>query len=308
MMNKYKNTLLLLFSVVSLSLQACTREVYEEFSDTDLKVLHEKTYAISPGKALKLEGYSGDITLTTWDKPEVYVKILGNDRAEDRIEFSFDNSDEMVEIYAKNKSFWNSGNGIRMKFEVKVPSNFNPDVYTSGGDVKIAGVSGKVSAKTSGGNISAKFIKGQMRISTSGGDINLEETKGRIYGETSGGNINAADFNGTLNVSTSGGDIRLNGSDADIEASTSGGNVELRYTGENKGISLSTSGGDIDVYLPSDFNASAYLSSSGGDVECNITTNNIKKISSSKFEADLNNGGKELVAKTSGGSIAVRKR
>jgi hypothetical protein len=308
-MHNHKNILFLtLIVLVSLSLQACSREVYEEFTDTELQVLYEKTYSISPGKALRLEGSSGDITLTTWDKHEVYVKIMGNDRAKERIDFTFDHNKDIVEIIAKNKSFWNSGSGIRMRFEVKVPSDFNPEVYTSGGDIKVAGVSGKVSAKTSGGDIAAKFIKGHLRISTSGGDINLEDTKGRTYAETSGGNIEASKFTGTLKVSTSGGDIRLDGDNADIDASTSGGNVSLKYSGENKGINLSSSGGDINVYVPADFNASAYLSTSGGSVECNLPANNIQKISSSKFEADLNNGGKELVAKTSGGSVSVYKR
>jgi len=303
-----KSFLRALVTLTAISLQACSREVYDEFTDNDLQVLHEKTYQISPGKALKLEGSSGDITVTTWDKPEVYVKILGNERAKQKIEFSFNSNNEIVEILAKNKSFWNSGSGIKMQFEVKIPTSFNPELYTSGGDIRIAGVKGNVSAKTSGGDVSAKYIKGQLRVTTSGGDIRFEDTKGKIYAETSGGDINAADFNGALEVSTSGGDIKLDGDNANIDASTSGGNVELRYSGENKGISLSTSGGDIDVYLPSDFSAAAYLSSSGGDVSCELSSNNVQTITSSKFEADINNGGKELVAKTSGGSINVKKK
>jgi DUF4097 and DUF4098 domain-containing protein YvlB len=303
-----KSVLPAIIILAALSLQACNREVYDEFTDTNLHVLHEKTYQISPGKELKLEGSSGDITVTTWDKPEVYVKILGNERAKQKIEFYFDSNNDRVEIIAKNKSFWNSGSGIKMQFEIKIPSSFNPDLYTSGGDIRIAGVKGNVSVKTSGGDVSAKYINGQLKVSTSGGDIKLEDTKGKTSAETSGGDITANEFNGTLHVSTSGGDIKLDGENADIDASTSGGSIELRYSGENKGINLDTSGGDISVYLPSDFNAAAYLSSSGGDVNCELPANNVKTISSSKFEANINNGGKQLVAKTSGGSVDVHKR
>ena len=72
----------LLFLSFSLTSAACRKEQYFDFNgDRDLKVLHEKTFSISPGKTLKVEGSSGDITLTTWDKSEVYVKILGNDKA-----------------------------------------------------------------------------------------------------------------------------------------------------------------------------------------------------------------------------------
>ena len=77
--------------------------------------------------------------------------------------------------------------------------------------------------------------------------------------------------------------------------------------GENKGIDIGTSGGSIKLRLPEDFNASARLSTSGGSITCTLNTTNISKITSSKFEADLNKGGNQLVAKTSGGDIEVLK-
>ncbi len=50
------------------------------------------------------------------------------------------------------------------------------------------------------------------------------------------------------------------------------------------------------------------LSTSGGDVSCNLSLNNVTKLSESKIIADLNNGGKEFIAHTSGGDIVVRKK
>jgi hypothetical protein len=35
---------------------------------------------------------------------------------------------------------------------------------------------------------------------------------------------------------------------------------------------------------------------------------NVKKLSSSKFEGDINSGGNKLVAKTSGGTIVVNSK
>ena len=294
---------ILLFTVTSF---ACTGNYSR--GDGNLKVLQEKTFQISPGKDLKLDTSVGDIMITAWDKSEVYVKILGNKKAMEKMEFSFDNDENFVEIIAKKEGFFNFwGSGINLRFEIQVPATFNNEVHTSGGDIKLFSVKGNNFLKTSGGNIFVKNTEGELNISTSGGEIVLDNNKGNIEASTSGGDIEGKDFLGNLNVSTSGGNIHLKGSNSKIIAETSGGNIDLEYEGENKGIELSTSGGDILVKLPPDFNASALMSTSGGDISCNLTANNAKKISSTKFEADLNNGGNRLIVKTSGGDIVVEK-
>jgi DUF4097 and DUF4098 domain-containing protein YvlB len=258
----------------------------------DLKVLKEKTFQISPGKNLKVEASSGDVSVTSWDKNEVYIKILGNKNAEEKMKFDFYNDDDNIEVVAKgdHSIFGWFFNRIKLKFEIKVPINFNEKIKTSGGDVY------------------SRNISGNLNISTSGGDINVENVNGIFDLSTSGGDISGMNFHGNLEASTSGGDINLKGSDSKIKASTSGGDVYLDYEGKNNGIELSTSGGDIQIKLPQDFDASAKMHTSGGDISCQLTANNAKKISSTRFEADLNKGGNPLYAETSGGDIEVRKK
>ncbi len=258
----------------------------------DLKVIKERTFQISPGKDLKIEASSGDVSISSWDKNEVYIKILGNEKAEDKMKFEFYNDENKVEVVAKGEHWlmgWFSS-GIRLRFEIKVPIKFNEKIRTSGGDVYTTNVSGN------------------LNISTSGGDIKFDNVDGMFDVSTSGGDISGMNFQGNLDASTSGGDINLAGSDSKIEASTSGGDIYLDYQGSNKGIDLSTSGGDIQLKLPADFNASAKMQTSGGEISCELTANNAKKISSSKFEADLNKGGNPLYVETSGGDISVLKK
>ena len=272
--------------------------------------MKERTFPISSGKLLTLEVSSGDVLITTWDKSEVYIKVLGNEKAKEKVDFNVSGDDKEVKVIAKrdgNVFNWFSS-GINMRFEIKVPKQFNNNVSTSGGDIRIADIEGTSNIRTSGGDISMKRLTGRVKANTSGGDINLDNGEGELYFSTSGGDIVAVDFKGDLEVSTSGGDIKLKGSDSKVNAETSGGDIVLSYTGENKGILLSSSGGDITAEVPSDFNASAKFSTSGGSVSCNLSTNNVAKVSSSKFEADLNNGGNSFIAKTSGGDIDIRKK
>lgn len=239
----------------------------------DHDLIQERSFPISPGKDLRIKVGGGDINVSTWDKHEVNIKVFGNNNAKEKLEFKFDNSESFVELVTESKnSFSNWFKNISFKVEVKVPSEFNSKLHTSGGDVKVVG------------------ITGTQEISTSGGDVVCN------------------DFDGIIDASTSGGDITLRGSNAQVTAHTSGGDVSLDYSGENMGIDLSTSGGDIRVKLPEQFNADMKLSTSGGEVSCNLTMNNASRISEHKIIAELNNGGNEFIAHTSGGDIDVWKK
>lgn len=241
-------------------------------SKADKKVIKEKSFQISPGKKLNIEADGGDIIVTTWSRSEVYVKIIGNDKAADKFDFSFNATSEEITITAEKKSGWSWFSNINLKFEIKVPENFNINANTSGGDIKVGGVNGGIYLKTSGGD---------------------------IWGDR---------FEGNFFAKTSGGDINIFCKNAKIEASTSGGDIDLEYTGINQGIELKTSGGDIDVKIPEDFDAKAELKTSGGDVDCNLTLSNVSKLSESKIDANINKGGKPLIAITSGGDISVYKK
>ena len=306
-LHKKLDLTILLFSLLFVSSSySCTDS---EYMDEKLKVLHDKTFPILPGNDFKLDASSGDIIISSWNRNEVRVKILGNDKAKEKVEFSFNDSEDRIEVEAKyDWSLFMMIKGIKLRFEVQVPREFNIDAVTSGGDIKLQNVKGKIVTKTSGGDINLTDLNGNIEVTTSGGDISFNNSYGDINVSTSGGDIKGNKFSGSLEVSTSGGDISLIGSNARISGSTSGGDISLDYSGQNHGIELTTSGGDITARLPKNFNASANLSTLGGNIKCDFTGNNAVKISSTEFEADINNGGNSFVLKTSGGDIVVKKK
>ncbi len=303
-------TLTLLLFSVTISLSACSVTYNGDSGSKDLSVIHEKTFQISSGKTLRINTRPGDVMVTPWEKNEVYIKVFGNDKAREKMEFEFNgNSDEVVVTGKYENKFLNWGNsGIKLRYEIKTPSNFDVEVSTSGGDVRVGGIKGSITLKTSGGDVDIKETRGSLIISTSGGDITLENPEGKTKASTSGGDIKGVNYKGDLKVSTSGGDISLNGGNGSISAKTSGGDIKLDYSGNNEGIELATSGGDIDIYVPSDFKASIKLSSSGGDVDSDFKTENQTSRKKRKLEGDINGGGPLLTAKTSGGEINLRKK
>lgn len=278
----------------------------------DLKVLKERTFATSPGKELTLETATGDIYVSVWDKQEVYVKISGNRKAAEKLQYKFNSSSSGVNIVVKKESgfqWLNFGSGMYVKFEVKIPRQYNTSFRTAGGDVKIYNQEGIAKISTSGGDITLINTKCETHSSTSGGDINVDNNKGSLSLSTSGGDINVTGFDGNLSASTSGGDIKLKGKSGRVSASTSGGDIFLEYdNSSNYGIDLGTTGGDIKVVLPADFKANAELGTTGGDIECDHMITRTRKISHSRFDADLNGGGNKLDCHTTGGDIKILKK
>ena len=238
-----------------------------------LETLHYRTFKISAGKNLLLDTESGDITITPWEKNEVEVKILGNERARERMKFSFDADDNKIKVSGKRDgSGWSWFSNMELKYEIQVPANFNIDISTAGGDIKAGGVSGTILLNTSGGDIWTDRCTGSIELKTSGGDINIYT------------------------------------SNSPVIARTSGGDIELEYSGANKGIELKTSGGDITVKVSSDIRASIELSTSGGHVSnSGIKINNATKMSRTKIFGEINGGGEKLIARTSGGDVELKK-
>ena len=111
-----------------------------------------RTFNVSKGGKLEVRIDIGEIIIRTWDKNEVYVK--------------YEEWDEEGELRISQK-----GNTIEIEsgssydgsdLEVTVPSQFNLDLNTTGGDINILNnISGKVECSTSGGNVTTKEINGE---------------------------------------------------------------------------------------------------------------------------------------------------
>ena len=276
----------------------------------DLELLKEKKFKVKSAQLLTLKTDIGDVIIKTWEKEEALVKIYGDRKAEQKMEFSFDQDESGFYIIGEKDggSFFSWFSSIDLKYEIIVPNFFDLDLKTSGGDIMIKNIEGELSLKTSGGDIYIKSADGNLVAGTSGGDITLQDFAGNSDLSTSGGDIEVDSKNGKVFASTSGGDIFLKASEGEVSANTSGGDISLKYNGEHKGISLVTSGGDIDVVLPTNLNADVELKTSGGDLDNNFSNNKMTKVSKTKLTGKYNNGGPKLVCKTSGGDISIREK
>ena len=323
--NHVKFLTLVLFAVAAMTARA------------ELDVI-TKTFPVKAGGKLTVNVDRGSIHITTSDSDKVDVKItrelklVSAAEAKDvftkhQIKLASTNNEVIIDAPNPQKgfSFNNPFNRLHVDYVIAIPKKFDINVKTAGGNIDVEDLQGHAVVSTSGGNLKFDVIKGPLKahtsggnitliktegdadVSTSGGDLRLGEIEGNLVANTSGGNITLEKTKGTVKASTSGGDIHVKEAYGPITAHTSGGNVSVQLNAQPKAAcSLKTSGGNVDVKLNAKVALDLNAQTSGGRITSDFP--GIFNKQKTKLDAQINGGGTDLVLKTSGGDITIRKQ
>lgn len=284
----------------------------------------EKSYTVSPGGTLRIETDGGLIRVQPSTDSMVKItarqKIRAGSEAEadellKKLELTFDAQGADVTATAKYERptmgvRWGN-QPVEVDFVVTVPARYSVNLKTSGGDIVVGDLDGKVRARTSGGDVKLGKISGEIAASTSGGNVALIEGGAGAELGTSGGDITIGRVVGATVAHTSGGNIKAAQVENILEARTSGGNVSAGFVGGLRGdCLLSTSGGKVKVTVEPTAGFRLDASTSGGDVEAAGFTITIEKggVGKSRLLGAVNGGGPVLKLRSSGGDIVVGKR
>ena len=129
--------------------------------------------------------------------------------------------------------------------DVYVPSTYNVEASTGGGNISMEDVNGRASLSTMGGNIATGNIHGSAHLQTSGGHITVKNVNGDLTAETGGGHLSAGAIGGNASLRTVGGHIRVTSVAGSAHLETGGGNVTLEHSGAQ--LVAETAGGQINV-------------------------------------------------------------
>jgi Putative adhesin len=284
----------------------------------------EKTFAVQPGGTLTVNTQGGDIRVLAGGDQEVRIVARQRfPRADTEAEadevmrdltFELTQQGNDVSVLTKSDrrlSGFNWGNRVQIDFTITVPSRYAADLRTSGGDITVGGLTGRLSAQTSGGDIDLARIDGEINAATSGGDIALAEGTAGARLRTSGGDIRVGRIAGKADLETSGGDIEVRSAGASVDASTSGGDVAATFEGGVPAdASLSSSGGDIVARIRQASSFRLDASTSGGNVDAAGLTLTIERggVGKNRLVGSVNGGGPLLKLRTSGGDIRIIAR
>ncbi len=283
----------------------------------------QQTFDVKPDGKLVIENINADIEIYTWEKNQVEIKEFAKFDV-----YTEEEANERIKHWKKQYS--QTGNTIKIsgsghfdcencKFVIKVPTRFNIDTKTRGGDVLINGLAGNVNASTSGGDMEMYEISGTVTARTSGGDLEFYNIKGQLDAKTSGGDIEMGNILGDAIIVTSGGDIELENATQKVLLKTSGGDITVKdlagptemttsggdikvydFTGPT--LDFKTSGGDIEMY---NIKGVLVASTSGGDIEGKTFLSPVQ-VKSSGGDIELVDVQAALKANTSGGDIDIK--
>jgi len=286
-------------------------------------------FNVAPGGTLHVDADVGSIRVTSGSTQGIGVVVERNGSADalKKFEVTYDQSGNDVTIRGRyeNVHHWFSfGNDLDVRFVITVPSQFNVDLKTSGGDVEVGDLQGRAVAHTSGGDLTLGHINGSVEAHTSGGNVKLESSQTAVL-KTSGGDIRAGDVAAHLEARTSGGSIEVHHAGdvyarssgggivveqvgGTIDASTSGGSIKVAMARQPSAEShLSTSGGNITLSLASDIKVDIDAHTTGGEVDTDVPVELLGKQSEGRLTGHIHGGGPRLELRTSGGDIRVRR-
>ena len=296
-----------------------------------------RNFNVRPGGTITIDADIGDIKVTS-GAANVSVDVIRRARTSSRshadelfkdldVSFAQEGNDVRIRSRYNHPTSWFHWNtDLDVHYVVNVPSQYNVDLTTSGGDITVSDLNGQVRAKTSGGEVSLGRINGLVDAHTSGGDVSMAGSHANAMLSTSGGDIKVGDAAGSLSVKTSGGSIDIRRAGSDVKAYTSGGSIEIgdaggvidatssggsiraRLSRQPHGDSkLSTSGGGITVSLAPNVALDIDAHTSGGDVASDVPLTILGKQNDSSLNGKLNGGGPKLVLRSSGGDIRLQK-
>lgn len=130
-----------------------------------------------------------------------------------------------------------------------------------------------------------------------------------------------------LDLATTNGELEIDGATAEVRARTVNGGIDARSLGgpvtartTNGGISVRmgdagsqdlsyhTTNGSIEIELPASFDADVEMRTTNGAIETDFPVTVQGRFSPRHLEARIGNGGRRLEARTTNGSITLRKR
>lgn len=249
----------------------------------------QETFDANNGGGLKVQTDVGKFTINTHTKAtiDVTVEIEGKDKDDFMVEFIPKDGNLQI-IGERGSEGWNWNNSLKVHFIITLPEQYNIQLDTAGGSIKV------------------DDLMGNIQLNTSGGSITIGNIQGNVQADTSGGSIKIGDIVGNVAVKTSGGSIRVGEVEGELSAKTSGGSIKATFAQQiTQNAELKTSGGSITATLLDTMKVNIKATTSGGRVSSDFAVQGINK--KRKIEGTINGGGPQLRLHTSGGSVKIKK-
>ena len=276
----------------------------------------EESFDIGSGGTFRVDVPDADIDIREGSSDQVRIEVLVRsddlDRAVERYEqmnLRAESSGGDVSVTADPlKSGFQHNGDFSVTVVAHLPSGIDLDLQTDDGDVRVEAADGRLSLRTSDGDIQIGEVHApEASIKTSDGDIQVDTiVAGSIVIQTSDGDVQADRLEGDdVVVKSSDGDISIDMASGSFKISTSDGDISLGIEHLDD-TTLKTGDGDISVRADSGLQADLDLR--GEEVVLRNGAAFSGRIDDDMAEGALNGGGPLLRASSGDGSIVLSMR
>ena len=186
----------------------------------------------------------GNVVITGWDKPEVFVRASLGGRDWRRTRVTLQPSDGGARLESAYTEWGNSQSSHHV-FEISVPRSYNARLSSAGGSISITGVDGVFTGQTGGGEINIQRANGEVDIRTGGGEVRVSNSRLNGSVSTGGGIVRIEGVTGDLNGKSGSGPVIYSKSSGTIINKENGVTVVGVATGRNSvGIRSGTGSGN----------------------------------------------------------------
>jgi len=160
------------------------------------RTIHE-THEAGPHATVDINGVSGTLDVSGWDKPS--VEVFGTVGADvDRVDVSGDSNHVSVQIVTRTVRLWGMDGNVHLS--VRVPAAASVSTTVVSADLHTTGLSGEVELHTVSGNITGE-VGGNLRAKTVSGEVRLKAPAAKSFRiSTVSGNIQASGGDGESDV------------------------------------------------------------------------------------------------------------
>jgi DUF4097 and DUF4098 domain-containing protein YvlB len=179
------------FAVLALSAPAAAQADSERVS---------RTVKLDPGGTLRLKNFSGHVTITASDQPQVVidaVRTAPRDRLERvKLDIHVDGSTVVVDANQHDNHWFGSRNDVvRTDFDIKVPTRTNLDVRVFSSPVEIRGVEGSSKLHGFSSDLRLDGVAGPVQAHTFSGGVSI-----RARAWQPGQTIDVDTFSGSIDL------------------------------------------------------------------------------------------------------------
>lgn len=240
----------------------------------------EQQQAFSPGAGLNVICERGDVTVQTWDQPQIKVVVHKKVFADTQNGANQINSDSKPQITLADKlvTVRAGSDRVQANLEIFLPKKAPLQITARHGDVVVREREGDVQVDAAHGDVSLASVTGNATVAIRHGDISVSQltgdlsVNGRVNDSTVtqvGGSVSfSGDYFGDMHVSKVGKSVRFNSSRTDLEFQKLDGDFtmssgDLRVNSFAGPFRLSSSSKDVRL---EDFTGDVHIEDRNGEI------------------------------------------